>query len=201
MSAANPRSKAPHGHIHQLPMRVTSAIVEQQNVGECLVSWFQLAVVSLFGLLYTVSPKTFSPQVTFSLVPWVLGIYLLLTLGRLAVAYRGRMNPPLLYLSVVLDMGLLLAMIWTFHLQYRQPPSFYLKSPTLLYVFIFIALRALRFEARYVIAAGLVAAAGWSILAAYALLASGGMRAVTRDYVHYMTSNSVLQGLLHWLIF
>ena len=61
-------------------------------------------------------------------------------------------------------------MIWAFHIQYQQPPSFYLKAPMLLYVFIFIALRALRFEAHYVIAAGVVAAAGWTTLASYAVM-------------------------------
>ena len=59
------------------------------------------------------------------------------------------------------NIGLLLAMIFAFHLQYRQPPSFYLKAQTLLYVFIFIALRALRFEARFVIAAGISALQGY----------------------------------------
>jgi adenylate cyclase len=88
---------------------------------------------------------------------------------------------------------LLLGLIWSFHLQYQQPPSFYLKSPTLLYVFIFIALRALRFEARYVVAAGLVAAAGWTGLASYAIYTTG-TEMVTRDYVYYMTNNAVLVG-------
>jgi adenylate cyclase len=104
------------------------------------------------------------------------------------------MSAPLLYLSIIIDMSLLLGMIWSFHLQYQQPPSFYLKSPTLLYVFIFIALRALRFEARYVITAGVVAAIGWAAMAVYATLASGGMEVITRDYVYYLTSNSVLKG-------
>ena len=75
-----------------------------------------------------------------------------------------------------------------------QPPTFYLKVPTLLYVFIFIALRALRFEARFVVMAGLVAAAGWSMLALYAMAGPDGMKMITRDYIHYMTSNSVLIG-------
>ena len=178
----------------RLPERIIKAVLAQQDASERLVSWFQLGVVMLFGLLYAVSPKTFSTEKTFALVPWFLGIYLVLTLGRLFLSYRFRIAPALLYLSVVADMGLLLGMIWAFHIQYQQPPSFYLKTPTLLYVFIFIALRALRFEARYVIAAGIVAAAGWTALAAYATYASGGMEIVTRDYVHYLTSNSVLKG-------
>jgi adenylate cyclase len=180
--------------LKRLPERIGSAILSQQDASERLVGWFQLAFLMLFGLLYSVSPKTFSPEKTFALVPWFLGVWLLLTVGRLFLSYRRRVPPVLLYLSVIVDMGLLLGMIWAFHLQYEQPPSFYLKAPTLLYVFVFIALRALRFEARYVIAAGIVAAAGWSALAAYATYASGGMEIVTRNYVHYLTSNSVLIG-------
>ena len=34
-----------------------------------------------------------------------------------------------LAVSVVFDMGLLMTLIWSFHLQYAQPPSFYLKAP------------------------------------------------------------------------
>jgi adenylate cyclase len=95
-------------------------------------------------------------------------------------------------MSVVIDMALLMALIWSFHLQYQQPPSFYLKVPTLLYVFIFIALRALRFEARFVIAAGVTAAIGWLLMVWYVI--SNDSMELTRDYVHYMTSNSVLLG-------
>ncbi len=178
----------------RIPERVLNAISAQQEASEKLVGWVQMAVVIFFGLLYAVSPKTFSRDMTFEPVPWFLGIWLVVTLIRLYLAYRYRMSAPLLYLSIILDMSLLLGMIWSFHLQYQQPPSFYLKSPTLLYVFIFIALRALRFEARYVITAGVVAAVGWAAMAVYATLASGGMEVVTRDYVYYLTSNSVLKG-------
>ena len=182
------------GQKNPLPERVVRAIRIQQDASERLVGWFQLAVVLLFGMLYLVSPKTFSTEKTFALVPWVLAIYLLFTIIRIALAYHSRMTGPLLYISVIFDMGLLLGMIWAIHIQYHQPPSFYLKVPTLLYVFIFIALRALRFEARYVIAAGGVAAAGWFAMAAYALTASGDSEMVTRDYVYYLTSNSILIG-------
>ena len=37
-----------------------------------------------------------------------------------------------------------------FHIQYGQPAAFYLKAPTVLYVFIFIALRALSLAPIYV---------------------------------------------------
>jgi adenylate cyclase len=177
-----------------IPERVHNAISTQQSASEKLVGWSQLAVILFFGLLYAVSPKTFSRDMTFEPVPWFLGFWLVVTIIRLYLAYQDRLSAPLLYLSIIIDMSLLLGMIWSFHLQYQQPPTFYLKSPTLLYVFIFIALRALRFEARYVITAGVVAAIGWAAMAVYATLASGEMDVVTRDYVYYLTSNSVLKG-------
>ena len=177
-----------------LPDRVVRTIKGEQDASEHLVGWFQLAVVILFGFLYSISPKTFSTANTFALVPWFLAVYLILTVARLVLAHRSRISAPLLYLSVFIDMGLLLGMIWTFHIQYQQPPSFYLKSPTLLYVFIFIALRALRFEAHYVIAAGIVAAVGWTAMAAYAAIAAGGREMITKDYIGYLTSNSILIG-------
>ena len=91
-------------------------------------------------------------------------------------------------------MTLLVGMIWSFHLQYQQPPSFYLKAPTLLYVFIFIALRTLNFDARKVVTAGLIAAAGWIVLVFYVITIDPRDSMITRDYVRYMTSNSVLIG-------
>jgi adenylate cyclase len=142
-------------------------------------------------VLYTVSPKT-SAGTRFLPVPWVLCAFFAVTGLRLVLAYRRWLNPAFLIVGVCLDIALLLGLIWSFHLQYQQPAPFYLKVPTLLYVFIFIALRALRFEPTYVIAAGLSAALGWLVMLAYA--ATSGDMVLTRDYVRYMTSNSVLIG-------
>ena len=173
------------------PERVRSLIAAQQLQSEVLIGWVQFALIVFWILLYTVAPKT-SAGTRFLPVPWVLGAFLLITLLRLVLAHRHRLTPPLLIAGVIVDMALLMGLIWSFHLQYEQPAPFYLKAPTLLYVFIFIALRALRFEPVYVVAAGLAGAAGWVALLVYA--AMSGEMAVTRNYVHYMTSNSVLVG-------
>ena len=173
------------------PERVRWLIVEQQVRSEILIGWVGFALVLFFLVLYTVSPKT-SAGTRFVPVPWVLGAFLAVSGLRLVLAYRRWLNPPLLIAGVCLDIALLLGLIWSFHLQYQQPAPFYLKVPTLLYVFIFIALRALRFEPMYVIAAGLSAAVGWLAMLVYA--AMSGEMVVTRDYVRYLTSNSVLVG-------
>ena len=181
------------GRLDALPARVQAAIRAQQDDSERLIGWFQLGVVATFGTLYAISPKTNMANPWTTPVAIALALYLLFTLLRLAIAYRRRLPPWFLVLSVIVDMALLMVLIWSFHIQYMQPPTFYLKAPTLLYAFIFIALRALRFEPLYVVAAGLSAAVGWLALAAYAALA-GGMDMITRDYVAYLTSNRILLG-------
>ncbi len=178
----------------RLPPRVYAAIQRQQESSEILIGWIQLGVVVSFTILYTLSPKTFTEDADFAPVPWVLAAYFVFTVLRLILAHYDRLPHWMLYLSVVVDMFLLLGLIWSFHLQYEQPASFYLKVPTLLYVFIFIALRALRFQARFVITAGIVAALGWLALVGYVVTVDPENTMITRDYVEYMTSNSVLLG-------
>ncbi len=177
-----------------LPERLMVAIRDQQERSEILISVIQLLVVSIFGLLYIISPKTFSDEATFAPVPWVLCIYLLFSLIRFRLSVKRILPDWMLYFSAVADITLLMGLIWSFHVQYQQPPSFYLKAPTLLYVFIFIAIRALHFDPRFVVATGLSAATGWGIMMLYVLFSDPVDMMITRDYVEYLTSNSVLIG-------
>ncbi len=178
----------------QLPPRLREVLQAQENSTERIISWIQLAVVLTFGALYLVSPKPYLQELEFTPVPWVLAVYLVLTLIRVVWSHMRRLPDWSLALSVFFDMALLMGLIWSFHIQYMQPASFYLKSPTLLYVFIFIALRALRFDPRFVLLAGVVASLMWGLMVLYVIYADPSDSMITRDYVAYMTSNSVLIG-------
>jgi adenylate cyclase len=186
------RKRWTHRH-ERLPARIESAIREQQERAEVLIAWAQLAIVAVFAIVYALSPKTFPAGARFVPVPWVLTAYAAVTSLRLGVALRRALPRWFLAGAVVVDMALLMALIWSFHLQYMQPPAFYLKVPTLFTAFVFIALRTLRFEVGYVILAGTAAAVGWAALTLYAVLADGGAD-VTHDFDHYVMSNTVLVG-------
>ncbi|WP_119419535.1 adenylate/guanylate cyclase domain-containing protein [Desertibaculum subflavum] len=199
-----------------LPARVERAILAQQDHSERIIGWIHAAIVTLFGVLYALSrpaegravdPMPWMVQdpalmpaadaiarLLTNPVPWVLMLYSLATAIRLVWSYRARLPPWSLVVSIVIDMTLLMALIWSFHVQYDQPPAFYLKAPTLLYVFIFIALRTLRYEERYVLIAGVVAAAGWLVLVGYAAAFDASGVPTTRNYVEYMTSARILWG-------
>ena len=178
----------------RVPQRVHDDIRRQQDRSEQIISYVQLAIVLIFGALFVVAPRPFEGEFGFELAPWALGLYLIFTVMRLIASYRARLPGWFLTVSVVADMALLMVLIWSFHRTYQQPPSFYLKAPTLLYVFIFIALRALRFDARYVLLAGGTAIIGWAILMTYAAVLDTEGMSVTRDYIRYMTGNAILLG-------
>jgi len=177
----------------QLPERIRQAISEQQIQAEILIGWVQFALVIFFVALYTIAPKT-SAGTDFMPVPVALAFYFSFSVLRLFLAYQRILPRWFLLGSIVIDIGLLMVLIWSFHLQYQQPAPFYLKAPTLLYVFIFVSLRTLRFEPTYVIASGIAAAVGWVALVWYAVDTMGAQPIITRDYVLYMTSNRVLIG-------
>ncbi|HEX4511825.1 MAG TPA: adenylate/guanylate cyclase domain-containing protein, partial [Burkholderiaceae bacterium] len=182
------------GGRENLPERVHEAIRLQQERSEILIAWVQLAIVGLVATVYeTTSMPGGVVQYDFSFETQVFVTYGVFCIVRLALAYLRLLRPWMLYVSVVADMALLMGLIFSFPLKYAQPAAFYLKVPTLLYVFLFIALRALRFEARLVLFTGFTAIAGWIALVLYVVSGKGGPEDVkTDDFVEYMTSNTLL---------
>jgi adenylate cyclase len=178
----------------RLPARVQRLVDAEEEKSERLITWVQLAVLAVFATLYFVAPRPPDAQATmFEPVPLVLAPYALFTLVRLGLTHRGFMPGWFLVLSMLVDVTMLWALIWTFHLDYDQPAGFSLKVPTFIYIFVFIAVRALRFDARFVASMGAFAAVGWVGLVAYAL-AVGGPEMMTRNFVEYLNGPYVLIG-------
>ena len=176
-----------------LPARVLAEIARREDAAERLIGWVQLCIVVFFGVLYALAPRAEGGSGE-NFVPMTLAAYLAFTVFRLALSYRITLPGWFLVLSMVVDTALLCGLIFSFHIQYAQPAAFYLKAPTMIYFFIFISLRALRFDPRYVLIAGLVSAAGWLLMVAYALTSDMGKMHITRNYVEYLTSNTILIG-------
>ncbi len=178
----------------EMPVRVRQQIERRQAVSERLISWVQFALIVLFGSLWLAAQQVNMTDTPFQVVPLALAAYFVFTVTRLILSYRIALPHWFLTISVLMDVALLMLLIWSFHIQYEQPASFYLKAPTIMYVFIFIALRALRFEPRYILTTGTAAIVGWSVLVWYVVSIVPDDPMITRDYVQYMTSNSVLIG-------
>ncbi len=177
----------------ELPARVQQAIAADQRASEILVCVVQFCAIITFGLLYALTPKAFPATVPFEPIPWTLAGYTVFTAARLWLALHDRLTPPLLSASVIVDIAVLMLTIWSFHLQYDAPAAIYLKAPTLMYAFILIVLRCMRFEVRYVVLAGASAGIGWLMLVLYAVLETQDMD-ITHSYAEYVTSYAILIG-------
>lgn len=176
------------------PERVLQTIHRQQRQSELLIAVVQLAVILTFVTLYLVAPRPNDGAMLESVTFKVIIAYASFSVLRLGLCLKGFMPNWFLMVSVIADVGLLMVLIWGFHIEYGQPAGFYLKAPTLLYVFIFIALRALRFDVSFLLLTGATAALGWLFLVYYATSMGDPGDPITRSYVEYMTSNKVLRG-------
>ncbi len=180
-------------NLDDLPRRVRQRLAEREKTNEILVRAFQLSIVIMFLTLYFFAAKT-GHEAEFHPVPYVLVGYIALSLIGLVWAIRKELPDWAVYCSILIDFGLLYSLMISFHYQYEQPASFILKAPTLLYVFIFISLRALRLEWKFVAAAGATAAAGWIAVVNYVITIDPQNTMITTSYVDYLTSNSILIG-------
>ncbi len=178
--------------LEDLPEQVRHTIQRSDDMSEALVKFIQIIIFSIWGLLYFSSPKP-NPD-TESWVPVIVAIYLSITMAGFIWACYRRIPTPVVYLTIFIDTALMIFLIASFHVQYGQDASFSLKAPAILNLFVLIALRTLRFQARFVFAAGLMAVVLWLMLVLYVVTVDPDNMMVTRDYVVYLTSNSVLIG-------
>jgi adenylate cyclase len=175
-----------------IPDRVHAVVQDFDRRSEQLIGWVQLTLGGFLAVLYLAAPRP-TDALMAQPVPVSLAIYLAFTGLRLFLSYRMRLPAWFLGISILVDIALLFGLIWYFHVQYGQEASFYLRAPTVMYVFVFIAIRALRFEPAWVLATGATAALGWLIMALYAIWATGPEN-VTRSYVAYLQGDGILIG-------
>ena len=182
-----------HDPLSGVPERVKQIVRAQDRQSERLIGLVQILIGIVLAALYWLAPRPQDAGATFMPVPAALALYISFSLLRFGLATRKRLPNWFVGVSIIADIALLLGLIWSFHLQYGQPAAFSLKAPTISYVFVFIALRALRFDPRYVLAAGCSAAIGWALLTLAAVLAMG-RDAITHSFTDYITGNKILIG-------
>lgn len=174
-----------------MPPRIMAALNRYDDISEMLVKIIQIIVFGIFLILYFLSPLT-NPN-SGSQLPAVLSIYICVSLAILINARFNSIPSSVIYTSIFLDMALLTYLMWTYHIQYSQPPAFSLKAPTFMVYFILIGVRALRFDARYVLAAGFSSIFCWLCLVIY-VISSYSSPPFTRSFVSYLSGNNILPG-------
>lgn len=179
--------------LDELPARIRDLVEAETRRSDIVSAWVLLAIVSFLGLLYLVSPKALDGMTQLQPVPVAVGLLIAGSVLRLWLAYAGYTTKTVVFLFTIADFSLFYALVWSFHIQYGQIAAFSLKAPTFLFVFLLIAVRALRLEPMSVVFAGAVAAFGWAVLALLAIDQSPP-GTITRDFTTYLTTNSILVG-------
>lgn len=176
-----------------LPPRIQGVVDAELQHADIVGAWAIFGIAAFLGVVYLASPKALDPMGRLEPVPIAVSAFLFSAVMRLRVAYRRPLSQFAVGAFTVLDFIMLYGLIWSYHVQYGQAPAFYLKAPTLLFIFLLIAIRALRFEPISLLAAGLIASAGWAAMTVYAVLAAPAP-ARTSSYIDYLTGNRVLIG-------
>lgn len=173
--------------------RIKEQIVAWQYKSELLVAAVQLGVIALLFVLNYLIPAGYSPGAPVHSAELGLSLFTILVLFRLWFAYTHQLTPLFLGFLVIAEMALFLFIIWTYYLQFETTAPINLKNTQFVYVFVLIALRALRFEPIWIVLSGLTAIIGWIIIVWHSLR-NAGMDVITWDYVTYASTRSEYLG-------
>ncbi len=177
----------------KLSKRVEADLKALQEKSELLVASVQLTVIALLSVIFFLAPVDRAADSPVNSEALGIGLFAILVLVRLWFAYTQQLTRRFLGFSVIAEMSVLILTIWSFHLQFGSLPAGDLKNPHIMYVFVLIALRGLRFEPIWVVLSGMTAAIGWGLMVLNALYVSGH-QSMTWDYVTYVSSTRIHLG-------
>lgn len=145
------------------------------------------------AVLYLVAPRAADAHAKVSWTLLILLAHLLATILRLVINSTAKPSNAREFIWAGIDFVMLYAVVFSYHLQYHQPPGIILKSTTAGMAFFLVAIRAVLADVGLLIFAGAAAGVGWTLLSLYAGV-MGGRESVTRSFVEYMTSSKILVG-------
>ena len=95
-----------------LPLRVRTAIAQQQDASERLAAWVQFGIVLFFSVLYAVTPKTYAGDWMIPPVTFALGAFFVAAVIRLFLVRRGAVAGWFVGASVIVELCLLFLLMW-----------------------------------------------------------------------------------------
>jgi len=157
---------------------------------EYIIAIAQLALSMFLFMLYFGFSSSGAVSNWQTLTKVFVAIFPIVCVARLAYVHYRVPGVIFGWLSAGIDIILLSSIIFIFSLQYETPAAS-LHAPSFTYYFVFIALHAMRFEVRLLIASGALASFAWiTILSVFVF--SGAKR--TGSYAEYISSTDILVG-------
>lgn len=177
----------------KLNNRLSHTLYWDRRAGQKACDIAQMSILAFMAVLYLVAPRAADADARVSWTLLILLAHLLATTLRLGINSTARPSKAREFIWAGVDFTMLYAVVFSYHLQYDQPPGIILKSTTAGMAFFLVAIRAVLADVGVLIFAGAAAAAGWALLSLYVGL-MGGAESMTRSFVEYMTSSKILVG-------
>ncbi|MGI9476526.1 MAG: putative bifunctional diguanylate cyclase/phosphodiesterase [Hyphomicrobiaceae bacterium] len=172
---------------------VDVAIQRHDRVGEVSIGIAQASVAAFILSLHLISAVRHNFESLSFLVVTLLCLLTVSSIARIRLAQKPEFDDKAFSALTVVDGCVLVAVIWAFGVAYNLPPEASFKSPTIAFLFTFVAMRALRFSGKAVILSGVVVIAAWVGAIGLAHLLSSGLAVVTQ-YEQYLINNVLLVG-------
>lgn len=167
-------------------------IRDQKYKSEIIIAYTEAVLILFLSLLYALSPKASDNISSFQPSLLVFLVFFPLVASRIVLAHKKLISSYLKHFYCFAEMLLISSLIYSLHLQYSQPESFYLRAPTFLYYFVFVVLQAIHFEGKFIAMSSFWAIFFWSIMTYIATSQQDSI--VTHSFTEYLYSPAILVG-------
>jgi signal transduction histidine kinase len=153
-------------------------------------------IIAALAFAYFAAPAPEGRLLEYFDVVWAsLGIFALLWLFRAVSALQRPLSPLVAAGLTIAEFTVLFAMIAAFQIRYGHEYELLLKSPTLQYVYVFLAIQIFRFDKTQMLVAGFSAVGGY-LAFGFGVAWIAGPEAFTSDYVEYLEGPYLLRGAI-----
>jgi len=122
----------------------------------------------------------------------LLAAMLTLAFCRWRLSRARKFSEALFCVLTVFEAVVLFGLLWSYQFAHAHPPEGVLKSPSIVFLFVFIAIRAVRFHPVPTLVAGASVILGWASLVA--ILAQMPAVTITHSYKVYLQGYALLIG-------
>ena len=182
-----------HHEVATNPEVANEAIEKHDRAGERSIGLAQVAIGAVVLSLHLISAirhdfQTFSPLVSTILIGFIAS-----SIMRFKCAGRASFRENTFTALTIIDSALLVGVIWAYCVAYNLPFEASVKSPTLVLLFTFIGLRALRFSCSAAMLSVVAIIGCWAV--AFTLLATlSPTVSVAKTYEEFLSSSAILIG-------
>jgi signal transduction histidine kinase len=175
---------------------VTAALREARLWGDRAVVAGHGVIIACLALAYLFAPAPKDRLAEFVDVVWVaLGLLSVIWACRALACTKQPLSALWAGIFTAGEFVILFGMIFAFQTRYGHEYELLLKSPSLQYVYVFLAMQIFRFDKVQVLVAGISATGGW-LAFAFGVAAISGPEAFTNDYVAYLEGPFILRGAI-----